>query len=106
MRKVFGVAVLGIGASAGSCGSCRSTRVPINERWILADDEVDPPSGPAAAVGRIEWPLPDRQDRLGGPRTTPARPLVSAAMTSARANGPQCGDTDLRRARIKHDWDW
>jgi hypothetical protein len=49
----------------GRCSSrimrvCRSTSVPIAEGWFL--------------------------HRLGEPRTTPARPLVSAAMTSARAD--------------------
>jgi len=51
-----------------------------------------------AAVGRIEWPLMDRQHRLGEPRTTPARPLVSAAMTSARAQRAAVWRPDLRRA--------
>ncbi|ETZ44664.1 hypothetical protein L841_4298 [Mycobacterium sp. MAC_080597_8934] len=38
-----------------------------------------------AAVGGSEWPLMDRQHRLGEPRTPPTRPLVRAAMGPASA---------------------
>ncbi|EPQ45517.1 transposase [Mycobacterium pseudoshottsii JCM 15466] len=52
---------------------------------VLAEDEVAFPVSWLTAVGGGEWPLVDRQHRLGEPWATPARPLVRAAMGPAGA---------------------
>ena len=64
---------------------------------VLTDDEITFPMPWLAAVTGSEWPLMDRQHRLGEPRTAPAGPLVCPAMSSAGAQRATMWRPDLWR---------
>ena len=71
---------------------------------VLADDEVTFPAPRLATVSGSEWPLMDQQHRLGEPRTTPAWPLVRAAMSPAGAQRSPVWRPNLRwpdQARVR-----
>ena len=102
MRREFGV-------TGGKVHQSNQAGLALNESadrraLVLADDEVTFPVARLTAVSGIEWPLMDRQHRLSEPRTTPAWPLVRAAMSPAGAQRSPVWRPDLRwpdQARVR-----
>ena len=63
----------------------RSTRVPIAERLVVADDEVALPMPGFGAILGSEWAVVDGQHRLLEPRPAALEALVSAAVVPTGA---------------------